>query len=82
MSNKNVVRLVDPSSIDDMVCISIGEELIEKEGDGADAIHAYPMHAAEIILTEVLMACRAGESARQIEKRLIGLAVAFEEGSM
>ena len=76
---RNVVRLVSASAIEDTVCMSIGDELIEQEGGAEEALAAYPMHSTEIILADLLRASRRGESPRQIEKRLVGLIVTFEE---
>lgn len=78
----NVVRLINPALIDEMVCIGIGHDLIEKCGTAEKALHEYPSHSAEIILADILIACRSGETGRQIEGRLTNLVVVFEDRSI
>lgn len=78
----NIVRLIDPKIIDEMVCIGIGNDLIEKCGSAGEALQEYPCHSAEIILAEILVACQMGETGRQISGRLTNLIVTFEDRSI
>lgn len=63
----------------DILCVSIGAEIIERfDGQIGEALRLYSSHAAEIVLASIIQACDDGKSPAEIRDIATKMAIEYE----